>query len=219
MFTLGSFYRSPEWKKLRSIVIAQRLQRDGELICDYCHNAIVNHYDCICHHTKYLTQQNVNDYSISLNEDNIQLLHHHCHNKIHERFGYNPAKKVYIVYGSPCAGKTTFVNNSADSADLIIDIDRIYTAINNERNNAVYNNVMEVYRCLIDMVKTRRGSWHNAWIVRGFPNCAERQRLADELDAELIFIDTDKMTCLERAAERAVDYDKIVLDWWKKYTP
>ncbi len=218
MFTLGSFYRSKDWQKLRDVIIAERMARDGDLICEYCHKAIVNRYDCIAHHKNILTSSNVNDYEVSLNPDNIQLVHHACHNQIHERFGYMPEKKVFIVWGSPCSGKTTFVNNAIDKDDLLVDIDRLYEAVNDTRSVKVYNNVMMLYRVLIDMVKTRQGKWRNAWIVRSLPNDAERQRLAAEVDGELIHIDTDEETCLQRAYERADGYSLIVADFWQKLT-
>ena len=34
-------------------------------------------------------------------------------------------KQVYIIYGSPLSGKTTYVKEHAQKGDLIIDIDNI----------------------------------------------------------------------------------------------
>lgn len=217
--TTGEFYRSREWEKCRETIIAERIARDGEIICEYCNKPIVHKYDCIAHHTTALSSSNVNDLSISLNPDNIQLVHHCCHNAIHKRFGFNPEKKVFIVWGSPCSGKTTFVNNAMGDDDLLIDIDRLYEAVSNTRSNKVYNNVMALYRFMADMVKTRQGLWHSAWIVRTLPLVSERERLAKELDGELIFIEADKETCLARAAQRAAGYEQIVEDWWRRYSP
>lgn len=216
MFTLFSFYRSKEWESLRNQLRLERVNECGDVICEHCHKPIVKAYDIIAHHKTHLTESNVNDYSISLNPDNIMLVHHKCHNEIHNRFGFN-YKKVFIVYGSPCSGKSYYVNDVAGKDDLIICLDRIYESINNTRSQSLYQVVMSIYRQLIDTVKTRNGQWNNAYILRGFPNSAERERLAKQLDAELIFINTDKETCLERALTRGPNYDKIVLDWWNKY--
>lgn len=216
MFTLSNFYKSVEWVKLRELLMLERVNAEGDIVCAHCNKPIINKYDCIGHHVTPLTEGNVNDYNISLNPDNVVLVHHKCHNEIHKRFGAY-TRHIYIVYGSPCSGKTTFVNDRALKDDLIIDIDRIYSAINNERSNRLYDNVMQVYRGLVDMVRTRNGRWVNAWIIRGFPLKAERERLAETLDAELIYIDTDKETCLQRAYERAEGYDKFVLDWWQRF--
>lgn len=216
MFTLSTFYKSAEWVKLRAGLMLERVDGNGDVICWHCGKPIVKAYDCIGHHKEELTEANVNDYSISLNPENIALVHFKCHNIVHKRFG-TWTRHVYIVYGSPCSGKTTFVNERAGKDDLIIDIDRIFEAINNSRSNRLYDNVMTVYRLLVDMVKTRNGRWLNAWIIRGFPMKSERERLASSLDAELIYIDTDKETCLERASRRQEGYDKFVLDWWEKF--
>ncbi|MCQ2308192.1 MAG: hypothetical protein MJ000_11635 [Bacteroidales bacterium] len=165
-----------------------------------------------------LTESNVNDVNISLNPENIAVVHHRCHNEIHKRFG-SYTRHIYIVWGSPCAGKTTFVEQNALKDDLIVDIDKIYAAINTSRSNRVYANVMMIYRQMIDMIKTRNGRWVNAWIVRGFPLSVDRERLAAELGAELIHIDTDKEVCLARAMNRQKDYEEIVEDWWTKFIP
>lgn len=216
MFTLNSFYRSPEWVALRERLMLERVDDNGDIICAHCGKAIVRKYDCIGHHKTALTEANVNDWDLSLNPDNVDLVHHRCHNEIHNRFGAW-TRHVYIVYGSPCSGKTTYVNERALKDDLIIDIDRIYEAVNNGRSNHLYDNVMQVYRLLVDMVRTRNGRWVNAWIIRGFPLKGERERLASQVDGELVYIDTDRDTCLERAYRRAEGYDKFVNDWWAKF--
>lgn len=216
MLTLSNFYRSAEWVNLRAGLMLERVNASGDVVCEHCGKPIVNKYDCIGHHKTPLTEGNVNDYSISLNPDNIALVHHKCHNQIHNRFG-TYTRHIYIVYGSPCAGKSTYVDSVALKDDLIIDIDRIYNAINNARSNRLYDNVMQVYRGLIDAVQTRNGRWVNAFIVRTFPLKGERERLASNLGAELVHIDTPEEVCLERALNRAEGYDKIVSDFWRKF--
>ncbi|MCQ2059777.1 MAG: HNH endonuclease [Bacteroidaceae bacterium] len=214
--TRFSFYRSREWQELRSALMLERVDSAGYVICAECGQPITKAYDCIAHHIKELTEQNVNDYAVSLNPENIALVHHRCHNLIHNRFG-TYTRHIYIVWGSPCSGKQQYVQDNALNDDLIIDIDRIYSAVNNSRSNRVYDNVMQVYRQLIDMVKTRNGRWVNAWIIRGFPLQMDRERLASELGAELIHIDTDRETCDAVAASRGGEYPKFVADWWSKY--
>lgn len=214
--SLSSFYRSKEWTDFRKSFLAERLARDGEIIDEITKQPIVNKYDIILHHKEFLTEQNVFDLNISLNPDNIMVVSHKTHNDIHNRFGAW-TRHIYIVYGSPCSGKSSYVDSVALKDDLIIDIDRIYNAINNHRSNRLYSNVMSIYRQLIDMVKTRNGQWINAYIVRGFPLRGERERLAKELNAELIFIDTDKQTCLERSYLKSNTYHEFVTDWFDKY--
>ena len=216
--TLSQFYRSKDWAKFREVFLSERIARDGELIDDVTGKPIVFKYDAILHHVKPLTESNVNDATIALNPDNIKLVSHATHNAIHERFGAF-TRHIYIVWGSPCAGKTTYVLNNALEHDLIVDIDLIYNAINKSRSNRLYPEVMRIYRTLIDMVKTRSGQWINAWVVRGLPFSSERERLAKEIDGELIYIDTPKEVCIERSKEKGEEYYKIVNAWWDNFSP
>ena len=218
-FTLSSFYNSSEWKKFRKVIIAERIARDGEIVCEHCNKPILNSYEVIAHHCNtYLTEQNVNDFNISLNPENIQLVHHVCHNRMHEKFA-NPCKKVYIVFGSPGAGKSSYVNDIAKKNDLILDLDALYNAINNYRSPKLYSNVMQLWDALLDMVKTRNGKWENAYII--LANCRGVERTQRMLDAEVIHIDTPKDVCYERATNKikkyGEPYKKYIDDYWDEW--
>lgn len=86
--TLDTFYKSKEWVSLVGTIRLQRINAQGDLICEYCGEPVVRAYDCIGHHVIELNDNNVNDAMIALNPDNIQLVHHKCHNRIHKKFCY-----------------------------------------------------------------------------------------------------------------------------------
>lgn len=220
MFNLNSFYQSQEWKKFRKYIISERLGRDGDILCEHCGKPITHSWETIAHHKEYLTEQNVNDFSISLNPDNIALVHHRCHNVIHDRFGTIKYKHVFIVFGSPGAGKSTYVNNIAGPDDLIIDIDALYSAVNNSRSKKLYSNVMQLFNQLIDVVRTRNGAWSNAYIV--LANCRNVERYQKLLDAEVIHINTNKQICYERATPKINKYGQPYKDYidnyWREWT-
>ena len=147
------------------------------------------------------------------------LIHFKCHNKVHHRFGYELPKKVYIVYGSPCAGKSTWVKNMGTADDLIIDIDKIWECISfcdkYNKPRKLQQNIFETRNCLIDQVKMRLGNWQNAFIVGTYPLKMERQRLADKLGAELIYIDCDEEICLSRAKDE--NWKKYIEEWFESF--
>ena len=127
---------------------------------------------------------NVDDSMVSLNPDNIIFVHFRCHNEIHKRFGFGGkphgvVKQVYLVYGAPYAGKHTWVDGVADDSDIIVSYDRLWQSIRhgNGKPRALTDNVFGLYDCLIDMVKVRRGRWHSAYIIGGFPSSGQRERL------------------------------------------
>lgn len=224
-FTLQNFYKSTEWVDLTARLKHERVNENGDLICWHCKKPIVKAYDCIAHHTIFLTDENVNMIEISLNPDLIQLVHHRCHNIIHNKLGYTK-KEIFLVYGSPFSGKTTWVNNVLDPGDFVIDIDNIWQCVSGcERYvkpgklNAI---VFGVRDYLIESIKYRRGKWDNAYIVGGYPLISERERICRELGAREIYIESTKEECLARLAacddERdKKEWAKYIEEWWRRH--
>lgn len=221
---LGDFYRSKPWVNLLSILKNERVNNNGDIICEYCGQPIVKKYDCIGHHKIYLTEANVNDAEISLHPDNIALVHHVCHNRIHNKLGYH-VKQVYLVYGSPLSGKSTYINDVREYGDLIVDIDNIWQCVSGceqyVKPARLKDNVFGIRDTLIEQVKYRRGNWNNAYIVGGYPLIGERERLIKTLGAREVFIDCEYEECIKRlkACQDGRDYSewkKYIDDWWRK---
>lgn len=223
---LQAFYKSHKWENFISALRAERTDANGFIICEKCGKPILKAYDCIGHHITELTDSNVDDVTISLNPENIQLLHFKCHNEVHERFGYNGRQQqsVFIVYGAPCSGKRTWVHDNANANDLIVDIDKIWAAVRadvcteNEKPNAIKSNVFALRESLIDMIKVRRGKWKNAYIIGGYPLQGERERLMQTVGADkLIHIDTAREVCEARA--QTEEMKKYIAEWFERYAP
>lgn len=216
--SLQQFYKSKEWQNCIAVTKAERLNEMGLNICEHCGRPIIKAYDCIGHHKEPLTLTNVNNPEISLNPDNIMLLHHSCHNEIHNRFGLYQRQRVVIVHGSPLSGKTSFVQSAKGDRDIVVDLDRLWSAITFEplyvKNNYLKTNIFEVRNHLLDQIKTRRGQWTTAWVIGSYPKRGERERLAERLGAELIHIDTSKEECLERLAKVT---DNRNYSQWEQY--
>lgn len=219
MFSLDTFYKSKEWERLVSSLKMERLNADGELICEYCGKPISKKYDCIGHHEIELTEENVNDFSISLNPKNIKLIHFSCHNRIHQRFeGFY--QSVYLVYGSPCSGKSTWVHEVANDDDLILDIDSIWECVCKadrfSKPKRLKANVFGIRDCILDQIRTRTGKWRNAYVIGGYPLSSDRDRLCNLLRAKPIFIEESKETCLSRA--QTEEWRDFIEDWFDSYT-
>ena len=224
-YTLDNFYQSKAWQKCYTLLRLQRTDEDGNLICWYCHKPIVKKYDAIAHHTIFLNELNVNDSSISLNPDLIQFVHHRCHNRIHNKLGYR-RQEVYLVYGSPLSGKSTYVDTVSDHGDLIVDLNLIWESIVGEKyiKPACLSSVAFGIRdYLWDTVRVRRGKWDNAYVIGGFPLISERERLCKMFGAREIFIDTPKEECIRRLeSDIERDHDewlRYIEDWWERYHP
>lgn len=240
MMTRQQFYTSDTWSKFRKVIIEQRTDEDGFVRCAICGQPILKKYDLIVHHKKELDDLNVNDASVALNPDNVECVHFKCHNQIHERFGFNKTSKggihqpvqkhVYIVYGSPCAGKSSWVKNVATKDDLIVDMDSIWQMISiNDRYDkpdALRSVVFDLRDKMYDIIKYRSGRWHNAYIIAGGALKGDRERMKARVGADdLIFIDATKEECMARVRNRFEDGDsrlkwyEYITDWFQKYQP
>lgn len=223
--SLYNFYRSDNWTKLLQVIRNERISPEGYNICEYCGKPIVAKYDCIGHHKIELTEENYTDATISLNPDNIQLVHHRCHNKIHDKLCYS-GRQVFIVYGSPLSGKTSFVREAMSEGDLIIDMDNIWQAISGcdryVKPQRLRSVAFSVRDNLLESVRYRRGKWFNAYVIQSLPYQAERERLADQLGARLIHIDTDKAECINRLYtcddnRDRNEWEKYIDDYWLQF--
>lgn len=226
-FNLSNFYQSDEWIKLMISIKDERADDKGKIFCEHCGKEIVRAYDCIGHHIEELTEENVNDVMVSLNPDNVQLVHHRCHNIIHDRLGLSRDKQIFLVYGAPLAGKHEWVESVRNDGDLVIDIDSIWQCVSGcdryVKPNRLRSIVFGVRDTLIDMVRYRKGNWLNAYIVGGYPLISERQRLCRMLGAREVFIECTNEECMERLDKCDSIKDKnewltFIADWFDKYT-
>ena len=222
---LSSFYTSDEWRDFRSLIIHDRTTEDGLIIDEYSGKPIARAYDVILHHKIELTEENVNDYSISLNPDNIMVVSHKSHNVIHNKLGYR-VRQVFIVYGAPLSGKSSFVKENAEEGDLILDIDNIWECVSGceryvkpKRLNSV---VFSIRDEILDCIRYRRGKWNTAYVIGGYPLASERERLCKELGGRPIYIESTREECKKKLREdpqgRGLgEWDKFIDEWFDRY--
>jgi predicted kinase len=198
---------------------------DGFVYDEITGKPIVNAYDIILHHIIELTEENVNDYDISLNPQNIQIVSHRTHNLIHNKLGY-AHRQVFLVYGSPLSGKSTWVKDNMVEGDLIIDVDSIWQCVSGlnryQKPARLKGIVFKLRDELLNAVKYRLGKWNNAYVIGGYPLQSERERLSKELGAREIFIDTSKEECLKRLealddGRDKEEWAKYIEEWHKRF--
>lgn len=220
---LKSFYNSVRWRKFRPIIIADRAP-----ICVDCHRVITNSKEIeIDHDPIELTPENVNDPKISLNPDNVKIRCHDCHNRRHNRFCHKVEQGVFLVYGPPLSGKTTYVLNNMQHGDLVVDMDKLYSAISllpeYDKPNELLKNVLGARDLLIDNIKTRYGKWRSAWIVGTYPDKYQREQIADATGATIIFCEATKEECLlrleadEGRRNRREEWIEYIDRWFERY--
>ena len=223
---LFEFYRSKEWQDFREIVIAERIQDDGNVYDEVTGKPILRAYDLILHHKIELTEENVHDFNISLNPDNIMIVSHRTHNYIHDKFGYSH-RQVYLVYGAPLSGKSKWIRENMCEGDLVVNIDDIWECVSGlkryNKPNRLKSVVFKVRDTLIESVKYRQGKWNNAFICGGYSLQSERERLCKELGAREVFIDIPQSECYARlelcdCIEDKDEFKKYIDEWFERFT-
>lgn len=236
------FYKSKEWSDCKANITHQRMNAEGLLICEHCGKPIVKSFNpkkrnnsgaAVFHHKIYLTNLNVNDANISINPENIAVLHWKCHNEVHGRFNGSyagrPEKKVYIVTGAPCSGKKEWVSERIQEGDIILDIDSLWECLSGQpryTKPAQLKPVIFPARLLIkDQIAKGAGSWRNAYIIEG--QLATAKEIEDEADkfkahnVEVITMDTTREECIDRLrinpeGRNIEEYTKYINEYYDK---
>lgn len=210
---IDTFYHSKAWRDLSYLL---RL-KSGK--CQRC-GRVADMKQLHAHHKVLLTPSNVNDTTISLNPDNIEILCNSCHDEEHNRFGYTE-HHIYIIYGAPCSGKTTYALERMSNNDIIVDLDMIYEMLTghdgHEHSDGLRFIAFKIRDTLYDIIKTRYGRFNDAYIVAGLPHRGEREALARRLGAELVHIDTSEGECIKRAEGRSSHTTQIIKNYFVNF--
>lgn len=237
--TLASFYAGDDWSACKAEVLRERI-KNGVVCCEHCGEIILKDFNpreknnagaMVFHHKRpLLTVEDANNAAISINPRMIAILHWSCHNIVHSRFsGQNtqPEQKVYLITGAPCSGKTTFARERMQAGDALIDIDDIWQQISGQprytKPNSLKPIIFKTRDAQEDLVRTRAGTWRNAFIIKSLPLPMDRKREAEKFGAEVITIDTPKEECLRRLRDNpngrnVADYEKFINDYFMMFS-
>ncbi|MCM1122028.1 MAG: AAA family ATPase [Eubacterium sp.] len=234
-----AFYDSQQWRKTSRAYLSSK-----NYICEDCGGAA-----CIVHHIRHLAPWNINDPEITLDWGNLKAVCEKCHTEEHAKddkaFRGQPAKlngigfdedgnavespNVFLVCGSPGSGKTTYVLGHKAQNDLVVDLDYICAALMGEGGGVrldfrpVLQTALEVRRLLYECIQQRRGKWERAFVVTATADALEMRRLAQELNAALVLIDTPLKDCIanirsdpQRSKSRR-KFERLAVEWHEKY--
>lgn len=126
---------------------------------------------------------------------------------------------VYLIVGSPCSGKSTYIKEHMGDGDIVCDVDLIYEAIGtHEAHDAdlwVHEVALQLKEKLLDIIRDRDGGWKDAYVV-SIANTDEKvQEAKDRINAdEVIYMDTPYEVCMERAKDRPPYFAWLIQEWF-----
>lgn len=133
-------------------------------------------------------------------------------------------RRVALVCGPPCAGKSTLVSRLCDPADAVADFDAVARSLGSPGKwmhpHAVGDAAeREMDRLTADIAAMTSGG---AWVIRCAPEAEMREALADRLRADRVILLRPPLGVLmSRARQRplADQTRRAILRWMDRYTP
>jgi len=126
---------------------------------------------------------------------------------------------VYLVVGSPCSGKSTYIREHMGENDIVCDVDLLYQAIgNHDAHDAdlyVHETALKLKNTLLDIIRDRDGGWGNAYVVSLANTDEQIKENMKRINADkCVFIDTPIGVCMERAKERPQYFKWLIQEWF-----
>ncbi len=135
-------------------------------------------------------------------------------------------QEVFIVYGSPASGKSTYVNNHMEQGDLVVDLDLLKQAISlaykTEATDNLVDTALELRDKLYELIEAKKVDAKRIWVIASLPRRQERQDLAKRLGAELVYCEATVRECIDRAIADVDRRDKemqikLIDKWFANY--
>lgn len=127
---------------------------------------------------------------------------------------------VFVVYGSPCSGKSTFIAEHMTDNDIVCDVDLLYLAISkhNAHDADLYTHEVarQLQSSLLDIIRDRKGGWQNAYVVSIANTDEKLKQDMERINADdAIFIDSPYNVCMERAKDRPFCFQLLIQEWFE----
>ncbi len=198
-------YNSTAWRKCRASYISRHP------VCEECEKQGLTVMAREVHHRVPLSEG-----GSLLAESNLQSLCHKCHMGIHgfKGSGYTD---INVVYGPPCSGKSTWVEQRLNKGDFVWDLDKILSAVSGQPIHSpvgagVLSISLSMRDTVIEEIRKRSCRLNRVWIIITDPS-----RLRVILHGATFWrVEAPIDVCLERAikANRSEEVLDVIRKWF-----
>jgi HK97 family phage prohead protease len=129
-------------------------------------------------------------------------------------------RKVTLVWGPPCGGKSTFVQEHAQRGDIVLDRDSIYQALSISQRYENHPELADLVSQTWDqLLRSIPDQASDTWIISSSPQRSQRQEL-EHLTTEAQFVFADMATCTQRAKQaRPETWNDHISNWFANFEP
>lgn len=244
-----AFYKSMAWRRTRQAYVDHRLALDGGL-CELCQeelgtevhhkiflrpeniddeNITLNHENlallCFdCHQREHEAARRIAQLNAKQRDGKRGVLIGGSY--YYDEEGNVQPFRVHIVWGAPGSGKTTYVQKHIQPGDLVIDLDLIGRALSMAERTDVPRNVeriaYDIRDFLYSKIEQSQLDAKHVWVVAGLPKKEQRQQIAKQLGADLIYMEATFHECYTRVLRDPERKDKamqlaIIEKWFRDY--
>jgi len=246
-----AFYKSAAWRRAREAYVSERKAVDGGL-CELCQEepgTEVHHkiflrpeniddeditlnpenfallcYDC--HQREHEAARRIAQLNAKQRDGKRGVLVGGSY--YYDEEGKIQPFKVHVVWGAPGSGKTTYVRKHIQPGDVVIDLDLIGRALSMADKTEVPRNVERIAYDIRDylyiQIAQRQLDAKQVWVIAGLPKREQRQQIAKQLNAELVFIESTFHECYQHILHDTERKDKalqlaIIEKWFRDYEP
>lgn len=192
-----AFYKTEGWRLAREAVLA----RDN-FLCQRCKGQGIMTPANIVHHIERL--EDVPEKGLDV--DNLMSVCGKCHNILHPEKGIlqKGERKIEVILGYPASGKSTYVESVYEQGDIVLDLDRIITAITYREHHDRKGNILptvqianDIFTSTLVNIRSKGFSYGKLYVIRSRLSDKEYSALR-AARAKFYWMDVDKKTCRKR---------------------
>ena len=135
--------------------------------------------------------------------------------------------KIEVVYGAPCSGKSTYVQDRLTDNDITYDYDRLIRAMTNRKEQLADTSVahslaIQMRYTIISWLQKNRDTVATAYIITRYPTDELKEKLTIFDDVEYVPMQTSLKECLARLEGDDMRPDKdaweeIIQTWYDQH--
>lgn len=211
-------YHTSKWAKIRHLFLMEHPLCE----CEYCIKNKTYWTANVVHHKIPHKGNEI----LFWDEANFMAMNKHCHDKYEAQLkvgGQHMKPNVYIIWGAPGSGKSTYVNSKKKYGDLVVDLDLINQALTLEYKTNIPDNLVstmiDIRNYIYTLISNNKILTNNIYVIAGLPILQQRKELFNMLKAtDLIFINKSKEECISNVMQDSsrIDKDKqiIIINKW-----